>query len=170
MAGDAVNSGKEVSNNETSLEKERRLKEKFSKRKTGEESPAEAMRFAKLLRKADAKSDVDSSAAVSTTKPAMNEVAMKIPTAILDNLKSQRVVRSVVVEKGVKIDAAALLCHQWTTARITNRSITEGDMIRINHMGMHLILREEEEVTNLSVESEVQATMIRVDATVQMGD
>jgi hypothetical protein len=99
----------------------------------------------------------------------MNEVAMKIPTAILDNLKSRRVVRSVVVEKGVKIDAAALLCHQWTTARITNRSITEGDMIRINHMGMHLILREEEEVTNLSVESEVQATMIRVDATVQMG-
>ena len=72
MAGDAVNSGKEVSNNETSLEKERRLKEKFSKRKTGEESPAEAMRFAKLLRKADAKSDVDSSAAVSTTK-ASNE-------------------------------------------------------------------------------------------------
>lgn len=94
---------------------------------------------------------------------------MKIPTAILGYLKSQRVVRSVVVEKGVKRDAAALLCHHWTTARITNRNITEGDMIRINHMGMHLILRGEEEVMNLPVESEVQVTMIRLDATVQMG-
>jgi len=64
MAGDAVNSAKDVSNNESSLEKERRLKEKFSKRKTGEDR--------KKVDKADAKSDVDSSAAGSTAK-ASNE-------------------------------------------------------------------------------------------------
>jgi len=92
---------------------------------------------------------------------------MKITTAMLGNLKSRGVVRSVVVEKGVKRDVTALLRHLLTTARITNRNITEGDMILINHMGMHLILLGEEEVMNLPVESEVQVTMIRVDATVQ---